>query len=134
MYPRFFVATSQWTTVATASQSSIGEPVEPRPVSIERYRLEISEMDDHAGLSADVYGDDELVEATANVSYQEYGLEPTADGTEPVAAAREVTADVTTTDLQIGRDGGGFSFRLVGDRDELLSIRIEDAELGLGSG
>ena len=33
---------------------------------------------------------------------------------------------MTTLDLQYERDGAGFAFRLLGDRDELLSVRVED--------
>lgn len=98
---------------------------------IETYRLEVSELDDRTGITADVYGDDDLVEARTTISYDEYGVESASDRTDPFAATREVTADVTATDLQVERDGGGFSFRFVGDRDELLSVRIEDHELGL---
>lgn len=99
---------------------------------LETYRLEVTETANREGLSAAVYGEDGLVEASTSVPYEEYGLEPVG-GSRPSAKRREVTADVTATDLQIERDDAGFSFRLLGDRDELATLRVEDEEWGLSS-
>ena len=101
---------------------------------IETYRIEVEETDGREGLIVDVYGGDDLVERTASIAYEEYGIEPTSDDGDPSAVVREVTADVTTTDLQLERDGGGFSVRLLGDRDELATVRVDDEEWGLSSG
>ena len=95
---------------------------------LETYRLEIRDVDG-LGIDVDVYNDD-VIEESTHVPYDEYGLEPT-DGGPDDSYTEEVTTDVTTLDLQYERDGGGFSFRLLGDRDELTTVRLEDDEWGL---
>ncbi len=96
---------------------------------LQTYRLEVRDTET-GGIDADVYGEDDLVEASERVVYDEYGLE--SDGSaESDAIVEEVTADVTTLDIQTERDGAGFSFRLLGDRDELATVRVNDEEWGL---
>lgn len=98
-------------------------------MSLQTYRLEIRDTET-GGIDVDVYGEDDLVEASTRVIYDEYGLE--SDGsTDSDAIVEEVTADVMTLDIQTERDGAGFSFRLLGDRDELASVRVDDEEWGL---
>lgn len=92
---------------------------------METYRLEVRETDGSVGIDADVYGADDLIRTSARVAYDDHGLESVGDG-DGSRIVREVTADVTTLDLQYERDDAGFAFRLLGDRDELLSVRVED--------
>lgn len=98
-------------------------------MAIETYRLEISENDAGTGIDADVYGDDDLVEASTSVGYEDHGLESGDEDASPIV--REVTADVTTIDLQYQRDDAGFEFRVLGDREDVLVERVEDEEWGL---
>lgn len=98
-------------------------------MSLQTYRLEVRATDT-GGIGVDVYGDDGLVEASTRVVYEEYGLE--SDGSTGSDTIDEtVTADVTTLDIQTERDDAGFSFRLLGDRDELASVRVDDEDWGL---
>lgn len=100
-------------------------------MSLETYRLEVRETE-NGGIDADVYGEDGIVEASTRVAYEEYGLDSSSSSeTEPVTES--VTADVTSLDLQTERDDAGFAFRLLGDRDELAAVRIEDEEWDLES-
>lgn len=96
---------------------------------IETYRLEVRESESGDGIAADVYSDDGLVESSARVPYEDYDLEPSDGNPEPVV--REVTADVTTIDVQFERDDAGFLFRVLGDRDELVAERVDDVEWGI---
>lgn len=99
-------------------------------MSMETYRLELRETETN-GIDADVYGSDDLVEESTRVSYEDYGLEPPESRDEPPSYSEEITTDVTTLDLQYERDDGGFEFRLLGDRDELMRVRIDDEEWNL---
>lgn len=98
-------------------------------MTIETYRLEVRDADGE-GLDADVYGSDDVIEASTRVAYDDYDLEPVADH-DPEPRVREVTADVTTLDLQIERDAAGFSVRVLGDRDDLVTERVDDEDWGL---
>lgn len=98
-------------------------------MSLQTYRLEVRDTDT-GGIDVDVYGDDGLVEASTRVVYEEYGLE--SDGSaESDTIDETVTADITTLDIQTERDDAGFSFRLLGDRDELATVRVDDEDWGL---
>ncbi|WP_255193449.1 hypothetical protein [Natronobeatus ordinarius] len=99
-------------------------------MSMETFRLEVHESDGSTGIDADVYDRDNLIRTSARVAYDDHGLESVGDGTQS-RIVRETTADVTTLDLQYERDDAGFAFRLLGDRDELLSVRVEDETWGL---
>ncbi|WP_049923695.1 hypothetical protein [Halopiger djelfimassiliensis] len=99
-------------------------------MSLETYRLEVRETET-SGIDADVYGSDDLIEESAHVAYDDYDLEPPETRETPPADAEEITADVLTIDLQFERDDAGFTFRLLGDRDELTTVRVEDDDWGL---
>ncbi|WP_339106484.1 hypothetical protein [Haloterrigena salinisoli] len=96
---------------------------------METYRLELRETETN-GIDADVYADD-VIEESTRVDYEAHDIEPPESRDEEPAYSEEVTADVTTLDLQYQRDDGGFEFRLLGDRDELTRIRIDDEEWNL---
>ncbi|RKD97708.1 hypothetical protein [Halopiger aswanensis] len=98
-------------------------------MSMETYRLEVRETDE-PGLDADVYDSDDTVAVSTYVSYDDYDLEPPASGSSDGQRTytEQITADVTTIDLQYERDDAGFVFRLLGDRDELTSVRIDAEE------
>lgn len=99
-------------------------------MTMETYRLEVRETD-ASGIDADVYGGDDLIEESTHVSYDDFDFEVPEGREEPPAKSEEITADVMTVDLQIQRDGGGFTVRLLGDRDELTAVRIDDEEWNL---
>ncbi len=92
-----------------------------------------AEAESPEGIAADVYNEDGTIEASARTSYDDYGLEADSDGGRPDPIRREVTADVTTLDVQFERGDGGFEFRVLGDREELLRERVSDEEWGLGA-
>lgn len=100
-------------------------------MTMETYRLEVEEMTEREGLTADLYGEDDLVEASTRVAYEDHGLEPSDDREDDVRVTREVTTDVTTIDVQFERDDAGFAFRVLGDRDEIATERLDDEELGV---
>lgn len=97
---------------------------------METYRLEVRETETN-GIDADVYGADEVIEESTRVSYDDYDLTPPDSRDESPSASEEITTDVTTLDLQFERDDAGFEFRLLGDRDELTRIRIDDEDWDL---
>ena len=98
---------------------------------METYTVEIAETESHEGLSADVYDGDGLVAESARVAYADYGLAAVRDDWEPESIEREVTTDVTTLDVQVSRGDDEFEFRVLGDREELLSERVSDSDLQL---
>lgn len=100
-------------------------------MSMETYTVEIAEDESHEGLSADVYNADGLVADSARVTYADYGVAAVREDWEPDVVEREVTADVTTLDVQVARHGDEFEFRLLGDREELLRERVSDSDLRL---
>lgn len=100
-------------------------------MSMETYTVEIAETESHEGITADVYDADGLVTESAHVAYADYGVAAVRDDWEPDTIEREVTADVTTLDMQVSRGNDEFAFRLLGDREELLSERLADADLQL---
>jgi hypothetical protein len=99
-------------------------------MTMQTYRLEVRETD-APGIDVDVYGEDELIEESAHVAYDDFGLEVSADRDEPAAETEEATADVTELDLQVQRDEDGFTVRLLGDREDIAVIRIDDNEWNL---
>ncbi|WP_306059182.1 hypothetical protein [Natronococcus wangiae] len=100
-------------------------------MAMETYRLEVRESD-ASGIDADVYGADDLIEESTRISYEDFDLDVPEEREESPVESREITADVTTIDLQVQRDDGGFTVRLLGDRDELTAVRIDDEEWNLG--
>lgn len=93
-------------------------------MSMETYRLEVSENTDADELLVDVYNEAGLVEVAERVPYAEYALD-SMDETD--ARSTETTADVTTLDVQVTRTDDAFEVRLLGDREELAAERIADA-------
>ncbi|ELY55169.1 hypothetical protein [Natronococcus jeotgali] len=94
-------------------------------MSLETYRLEVRESD--AGLDADLYDGEDMIAESTHVAYEDFDVEaPRRD--EGISQSEEVTADVTETDVQVQRDGGGFTFELLGDRETLATIRVDDEE------
>jgi hypothetical protein len=94
-------------------------------MSLETYRLEVRESD--TGLDADVYDSEEMIEESTHVSYDDFDVEA-PDRDEDVSRSEEVTADVTELDVQVQRDGAGFAFELLGDRETLTTVRVDDEE------
>lgn len=99
-------------------------------MTMETYRIEVRETET-TGIGVDVYGEDDLVEASTRVAYDDYDIDPPASRDEQPAYSEEVTADVTTLDVQYERDDAGFVFRLLGDRNELTTVRVDDEEWDL---
>ncbi|EMA39499.1 hypothetical protein [Halobiforma nitratireducens] len=99
-------------------------------MSLETYRLEVREIE-AGGIDADVYDDDDLIVESTHVQYDDHEIHPPDSRDANPTDSTEVTADVTTLDLQVTRVGRGFSFRLLGDRDELASVRVDDEEWDL---
>lgn len=99
-------------------------------MTMETYRFEVQETGAN-GLNADVYNEDGTAEVSTRLAYDDFDLDPPASRDDAPTAATEVTADVTTLDVQYDRDDAGFDFRLLGDRDELATIRIDDEEWDL---
>ena len=96
---------------------------------METYTLVVSEGDEHAGISGDVYNDNGTIEESVFVDYGDYGLSADRSDGGPDERRLETTADVMTLTLDVARDDGGFDFRLLADGDrELLSERVRDDE------
>jgi hypothetical protein len=99
-------------------------------MAMQTYRLEVQESD-AIGIDADVYGEDDLIVESTHVSYDDFDIDVPEERAEPDGKSAEVTADITTIDLQIQRAEDRFSVRLFGDRDELTVVRIDDDEWNL---
>lgn len=98
-------------------------------MSMETYRMEVSENTDADELLVDVYNIDGLIEVAERVPYAEYALTSEADADE--TRSTEATADVTTLDIQVTRADNAFEIRLLGDGEQLAAERIADADWGL---
>ena len=95
---------------------------------LETYTLEIAEEDSHEGITADVYDEDGLIEASTRVTYSDHSLAANRDEWEPDPRRVDVDADVMTLNLQVERGDGSFEFRLLGDREELARERVTDSD------
>ncbi|AGB39089.1 hypothetical protein [Natronococcus occultus] len=94
-------------------------------MALETYRLEVQGSE--TGLDADVYDDEEMIEESTHVSYEDFDAAAT-EGAAEVSKNEAVTADVTDVDIQVQRDGTAFTFELLGDRETLATIRVDDEE------
>ncbi|ADD06637.1 uncharacterized protein Nmag_3085 [Natrialba magadii ATCC 43099] len=95
------------------------------------YRLAVSETDDGAGgLDATIYDEDEAIVASTRVASEEYDFEPPSQGVSD--AETSFTADVTTIDLQFVHDSASIVFRVLGDRDEIATVRLPDEGESVG--
>ncbi|ELZ00549.1 hypothetical protein [Natrialba asiatica] len=94
---------------------------------IQTYRLEVRETD-ASGIDADVYDAEDMIVASTQVAYEDYGLEAPASRDGSPSAVAEFSTDVTTIDLQFERDDAGFVFRVFGDREEVATVRADDVE------
>lgn len=99
-------------------------------MAMQTYRLEVQESG-AVGLDVDVYGEDDLIVESTHITYDDFDIDVPDDRETPDEKSTEVTADVTSIDLQIQRDEGRFTVRLLGDRDELTVVRIGDDEWNL---
>lgn len=99
-------------------------------MSMETYRMEVSENAEADELLVDVYNVDGLIEIAERVPYAEYALTST-NGESAQSREAEATADVTTLDVQVTRVEGAFEVRLLGDGEDLVSERVTDADWGL---
>ncbi|MFC4359981.1 hypothetical protein ACFO0N_18695 [Halobium salinum] len=101
-------------------------------MSMETYTLRVAENEAHEGLAADVLDESGSIVETTRLSYDDYGLARKGSGESgPDPVECEVTADVIDTALQFERLDDGFEFRFLGDREEVASVRVSDAEWGL---
>ncbi|USZ68262.1 hypothetical protein NGM10_00630 [Halorussus salilacus] len=101
-------------------------------MSMVTYTLVVSEGDERAGITGDVYNDGGTIEESVYIDYRDHGLAPRGEG-DSDERRRQTTADVTTLNLDVARDDGGFAFRLLADGDrELLTERVSDDDWGLG--
>ncbi|OIB57124.1 hypothetical protein [Natrialba sp. SSL1] len=92
---------------------------------LQTYRLAVTEMDgEERGLDATVYDEDEAIVASTRVAAAEYDFEPSSQDISEAETA--FTADVTTIDLQFVHDGATLVFRVLGDRDEVATVRLAD--------
>lgn len=98
---------------------------------METYRFEVRETETGEGIDASLYDEDDLVEASTRVTYEEYGLDPDDGREEPTPEVREVRTDATRTDVQFERDPAGFEFRVIGGGEDLATARVDDEEWGL---
>ncbi|ELY87547.1 hypothetical protein C483_16648 [Natrialba hulunbeirensis JCM 10989] len=92
---------------------------------LQTYRLAVSVTDgEERGLDATVYDEDEAIVASTRVAPDEYDFEPSS--VDVSDAETSFTADVTTIDLQYVHDGATLVFRVLGDRDEVATVRLAD--------
>ncbi|MCL7416971.1 MAG: hypothetical protein M8354_03920 [Halalkalicoccus sp.] len=100
---------------------------------METYTLHVTESETGDGLDVDVYDEDGTIEASTWIGYGDYRVSPDRDRADDRSAATETTfsADVMTLDLQVERDDGGFTVRVLGDAETLASERLADEEWGL---
>ncbi|MDL5361770.1 hypothetical protein [Halalkalicoccus sp. NIPERK01] len=96
---------------------------------MQTYILHVEESETGDGLDVDVYDEDGAIEASTWVGYEDYGV--TAGDGDPGPTETTFDADVLTLDLQVERDDGGFTVRVLGDGETLASARIADDEWGL---
>ncbi|MFC6725858.1 hypothetical protein ACFQE1_16095 [Halobium palmae] len=98
---------------------------------METYTLRVAENASNEGISAEVLDEDGMVAETTQLSYGDYGMAAVRDGDAPDPVETEITADVTTTDLQFSRQDDEFEFRFLGDREVLATERVDDEDWGL---
>lgn len=98
---------------------------------MQTYTLRVAENASHEGISTEVLDEDGMVVETTQLSYGDYGMAAVRDGDGPDPIETEVTADVTSTDLQFSRQDDEFEFRFLGDREVLASERVDDEDWGL---
>lgn len=101
-------------------------------MSMETYRMVISEDPEAEELLVDVYDIDGLIEVSERIPYAEYALASTSDEP-PEPREAKATADVMTLEVQVVRLEGTFEVRLLGDNEELTAERIADTDWGLTS-
>ena len=103
-------------------------------MSLETYRLVVDETDTTDGMTVDLYDEDDLLEASTRVPYEEFGLMAIRDDERPDPIERETTADVMTVSLDVQRQQGAFELRVLGDSSErLLTERVADSDWGIAA-
>lgn len=98
---------------------------------MQTYTLHVEESETGDGLDVDVYDEDGTIEASAWVGYEDYGV--ASRGGDPEPTETTFSADVLTLDLQVERDDGGFTVRVLGDGETLANERVDDEEWGLAA-
>ncbi|MWG35732.1 hypothetical protein [Halomarina oriensis] len=103
-------------------------------MSLETYRLVVDETETTDEMTVDLYDEDDLLEASTRVPYEEFGLLAIRDEDRPDPIEHETTADVMTVSLDIQRQQGAFEIRVLGDTDErLLTERVTDSDWNLAA-
>lgn len=122
---------TRWNSSLTASRHKAETASLLTPgMSMETYRMEISENPAADELLVDVYDIDGLIEVSERIPYEDYALTSTTDES-PEPRVAKATADVMALDVQVTRAGEAFAVRLLGDREELAAERVSDADWGL---
>ncbi len=96
---------------------------------MQTYTLVVSETDANEGIVGEVYNESGTIEESVGLEYEEFGLTAIRDDWKPQERRTQVSADVTTLNLELRRTEGAFEFRLLGDAsDELAVERVADAD------
>ncbi|WP_122090334.1 hypothetical protein [Halalkalicoccus subterraneus] len=98
---------------------------------MEHYTLSVNESETRDGLDVDVYDEDDTIEASTWVGYEDYGVTPERAEDGPGPRETGFSADVTVLDLQVERDADAFILRVLGDQDTLAIQRVSDEQWGL---
>jgi phosphoenolpyruvate carboxylase len=93
-------------------------------MTMETYQVDIRANRDTDELVAEVYNNEDVVEATDRVSYTDDAFSATREGSTLVTTTGEFTADTTVLDVMITRFNDGFEVRVVGDDRELFTERV----------
>jgi hypothetical protein len=93
-------------------------------MTMETYHVEIRANGETDELVAEVYNNEDVVEATDRVSYTDDAFSATREGSTLATTTGEFTADTTVLNVMITRFNGGVEVQVVGDDGELFTERV----------
>ena len=92
------------------------------------YTLVVRETSSHDAVDADVLDEDGFVETTKQFSYGDYGVHAEREDDRPDRIEKEFTAEASSVDVRLDRDGHTFAFRAIVDGEEVARVEVSDAE------
>lgn len=95
-------------------------------MSMETYRVDIRANENIDELVAEVYNNNDVIEATERATYTDDEFSATRKGSALDMTTGEFTTDTTVLDVQITTFEDGFEIRVVGVEGDLFTERFPD--------